>query len=422
MFQAAAAKHAVALLDRAVSNAKRMNAMNEMDGLPSNQVQCFFIFLNSLHQLKTFRSIGSDIGKTLPLDSAILMSIFCSICIVFRQNIIFYCFAWSSYLVHLAKCVCYPESVKRMAFLTQDYESLRFYVSMEISGALSSTNAMTPNSKLDALMAWASSLGLRNPRQKTFRTMIGIFLTLGDQHETDVLEKHRWFTQLKTSWKRICPLYPTCSNVSILPNSPENLAMEYPSVWKEYEDNHTLMPSSQTVLARLAAVERTICMRNTNSLLSPTLACSAANMFVCQGNSSAGNPSVGNPTLNHLLQLLQGMQDPRNHCNIEYMSKKVPEQPKPLALETATTSQQDLSEEPKRLADLPQRIAAPIVAAMEELPQKIPAPNVAFESTNENDKMEDTKELETKDKAMSSADRLMTQKLCATRWMSSMLA
>ena len=301
--------------------------------------------------------------------------------------------------------MCYPESVKRMAFLTQDYESLRFYVSMEISGALSSTKAMAPNSKLDALMAWASSLGLRNPSQKTFRTMIGIFLTLGDQHEMDVLEKHRWFNQLKISWKRICPLYPACSNVSMLPNSPENLAMEYPSVWKEYSDNHTLMPSSPTFLARLAAVERTICMCNTNSLLSPTLACSAANMFVCQGNSSAGNPSVGNPTLNHLLQLLQGMQDPRNRCNIEYLPKKVPEQPKPPALEIATTSQQDLSEEP-RLADLPQRIAAPIVAAMEELPRKIPDPNVAFESTNDNDKMEDTKELETKDKAMSSADDL----------------
>ena len=159
----------------------------------------------------------------------------------------------------------------------------------------------------------------------------------------------------------------------------------------------------QAFLVRLAAVERTICMRNTNSLLSPSLACSPTNMFVCQGNSSVGNPSVGNPTLNHVLQLLQNMQDPRNRCNIEYLPKKVPEQPKPPALEIATT-------EP-RLADLPQRIAAPIVAAIEpeqpalaELPQKISAPNVVSESINDNDKMEDTKEQDSKDKAMSSGD------------------
>ena len=257
--------------------------------------------------------------------------------------------------------MCYPESVEGMAFLAQDYESLRFYVSVEVSGALSSTNAMDPNSKLDALMVWASSLGLRNPSQKTFRTMIGIFLTLGDLHEMYVLEKHRWFTQLKTTWKRVCPLYPTCSNVSIFPSSPENMAIGYPSVWKEYVNNYSLMPSSRAFLARLVAVEKTICVRNTNSLLSPSLACSPTNMFVCQGGTSTGNPSVGNPTLN------QGMAGQNNPCKIEYL-KTPNEQTKPPAALAALaqasleeTKQPETEHDSKELLSLPERIAAPNV-------------------------------------------------------------
>jgi len=104
--------------------------------------------------------------------------------------------------------------------LHQEYEALPNYISIELAGSLSEATNLPFNSKLDALFLWAGSLGLRNPSQRSFRSMLAIYLQLQNMEITS-LQKHDMFHHVKQSWRKILPVFGPTEDIPQLPASPE---------------------------------------------------------------------------------------------------------------------------------------------------------------------------------------------------------